>query len=97
MDAMRRIGAPLQTFAASRSLTDQVLGLKSGRGFQPSASIQVHILTPPVRDEPALARHHFIQYDGIITAYRMMGALLSNGDLNPAFVVRSEARIPRHE
>ncbi len=97
MDAMRRIGSPLRTFAASLSLTDQVLGLTSNPGYQPAASIQVQILTPLVRDEPALRRHEFIQYDGLITAQRMMGALLSNGDFKPGFIVRNRSRAPGNE
>jgi hypothetical protein len=89
LDAMKKIGLPLESLSATSSLTYQVLGLTRRKGYDPSSTLHVQMLSPLVKDEPALDRHLFRNYFGIITGQRMIGALQGNGDLVDAAVIRS--------
>jgi hypothetical protein len=86
--AMKKIGKPLVSFQNSQSLTDEALGLKARSGFTPDAPIRVQLLTAPVSGEPWMQEHARDTYFGIVTAQRMMGVRLPDGNLNPAAMNR---------
>ncbi|TAK81283.1 MAG: hypothetical protein EPO20_24570 [Betaproteobacteria bacterium] len=89
LDAMKRIGAPLQTFQTAGDLTYEVLGLKPRKGFDGADPVQVQVLSPLVADQPFPEVHGFRNYFGIIGAQRRLGLLRPDGDPNPEAMLRS--------
>lgn len=83
MDLMARIGAPLQTYMATRArdATYQLLGITSRPGYSLGAEVQVRVLSaPPMPGAGAFDKHQYALYDRLVTGWRSIGCLEAGGE-----------------